>query len=57
MTSYSKGKYLKLELSHYEFQMLHAIIMEARHDEQDFFTLNNLQDLKSLMDDNAKKVN
>lgn len=54
--SYLKDKYVKIELSHYELQIINSIIQEAKHEQNDWFTELNLNDVKRQLNLEVMKV-
>ena len=44
-----KDKYVQIELSEFELQMIWAIVDNTKHEEKDFFTEINLNDLKQQL--------
>ena len=46
--SYLKDKYKTIELSHYEIQMLHAILDDKIHHQNFFYTETNLKELREM---------
>lgn len=57
MASYSKAKYKHVEFNHYELQMLASIMQETYPQEGDWFTEQNLNDLKELINNEISKLN
>jgi len=54
---YEKNKYLKVEFSHYELQIINRVLQRAKRENQDFFTEENLKDTKYQMGLSIEKLN
>ena len=52
---YEKDAYNKIELSHYEIQMILAILEKTKRDKEDWFTEQNLEDVKGMFSDIVNK--
>lgn len=55
--SYEKGRYTKLELSYYELEMINAILSNFKREVGDWFTEENLEDLRKIVSLEISKVN
>ena len=51
MIGNSKGKYVKIELSEFELQMLWVILDSSKVEEDYWYTQQNLEDLQSIITD------
>lgn len=54
--TYYKDKYVKVELSYYELQMIYAIVNNYKNTVEEWFTKDNLKDLNGILKTEVEKL-